>query len=267
MSGIETMYRKRGKGGNFGPPTYTSQEFLQKIAVAAGLDRSTRPVRVLDSMSGPGLVGTGLQRLTSKHRYYYLNLVADQLAKVNNAEGRVVGDARQMPFRKGAFRIGVVRYGAKDIREEEKNGLFQKMYDVTARRGRWILADMYAPTVGDAIRDGQIYEWLNWQHAMKQERSGRNRATEGTCHIPTEEGWLNLFRCAGFKAAVIDHHMSYVTTTDWLKSNQVTPQQLEELNQIILTAPEAARRAFNIREENGLVKIDYPVTIIRAVKP
>lgn len=266
-SGVEKMYKRRGEGDHFGPPTYTSQEFLQKIFVAAGLNTSTRPVRVLDSMSGPGLVGVGLRKLAPKHRYYYLDLVKDQLARVANAEERVVGDARKMPFRRGSFRVGVVRYAAKDITEEEQYGLFQEMYDVTARRGRWVLADMYAPTVGDAILDGQIYEWLNWQHAMKQERSSRNRATEGTCHIPTEEGWLNLFRGVGFRATLVDHHISFVTTTDWLNSNQVTVGQLRELNQMILTAPTAAKIAFNIREEDGLVKIDYPVTIIRAVKP
>lgn len=258
QSGIAEMYA--GRDFVAGPATYTNQEFFQKISNATSLDRATKQVRVLDSMSGPGLVGSGLQKLAPRHRYFYLDLVPTQLAKIDGAEGKVAGDARQIPFTEKAFQVGVVRYAAKDIPQNQQAKLFEEMHRVTARRGRWVLADMYAP-------NPDVYEWLNWQHAMKQERSGRNRQTEGTCHIPTEEGWLELFRKTGFRAEVVDKHMSFVTTTDWLKSNQVTAEQLNELNRMILTAPDAVKTAFNIREEDGSVKINYPVTIIRATKP
>lgn len=39
------------------------------------------------------------------------------------------------------------------------------------------------------------------------------------------------------------------------------------MDKIILGASGEIKKQFNIREENGEVKIDYPVVIIRAVKP
>lgn len=263
--GITEMYA--GRNFTAGPATYTSQEFLEKICEATKLRKSLIAVRVLDLMSGPGLVGTGLQKLAPEHDYYYLDLAPNQLAKITDAQGRVAGDAKRIPFTRNAFRVGVVRYAAKDIPQDQQVELFDEMYSVIEHGGRLILADMYAPIGNNDMESGQIYEWLNYQHAAKQEKSGRNRSTEGTCHIPTEQGWLELFRNTGLIPSVADHHMSCVITTDWLKGNQVTEEQLEELNQMILTAPNAVKKVFNIRTEEGLVKIDYPVTIIRAVKP
>ena len=264
--GIGAMYSRRAEGNTFGPPTYTSQELLQKICDATGLAEAIEPLTVLDSMSGPGLLSMGLQKLAPQHRYYNLDLVASQLVKIPNSEGKVAGNALRMPFKKGSFIVGVVRYAAKDVPQDQQPELFQQMFEITAPGGRWVLADMYAPLLESASESRQVYKWLNYQHAAKQERSGRNRQ-EGTCHIPTEKGWLELFRKTRFRAEVVDQHMSFVTTTDWLTSNQVTEQQLVELNHIILTAPQSAKRAFNIRQEGESVKIDYPVTIIRAIKP
>lgn len=263
-SGIPDMYT--GRDFAAGPATYTSPDFFRKIHQATGLDKLNHPARVLDAMSGPGLVGSSLQALSPAHRYYYLDLTLSQLAKIPESNGRVLADVRKMPFGTNTFDVVVIRYGAKDIREEEQVGLFKEVHRVLKRRGRLVLADMYVPFGEDDVQNVQIYEWLNHQHAMKQEASGRDRSTEGTCHIPTEQGWLSLFRSAGFQADVVDHHMSLVTTTDWLISNQVDEEQLERLNHIILTAPPAAIKAFKIRKENGLVQLDYPVTIIRAEK-
>lgn len=263
-TGIGAMYGRRDF--EKGPPTYTSQEFIQKIYEATGLGQLSENVRVLDSMSGPGLVGTKLQELAQQHpqsphhRYYYLDLATNQLAKISGAEGKIAGDARQMPFKEGSFHVGVIRYGAKDIPSDQQPILFQQMYEITAKGGVWVVADMYSP-------NGKVYKWLNNQHSTKQQMSGRNIEKEGQCHIPLEEGWLNLLTSGGFRAEVVEHHMSFVTTTDWLKNNQVTAEQLQELNDMILNAPDDAKRAFNIRQEEGLVKIDYPITIIRAYKP
>lgn len=263
-SGITGMYESRDFAK--GPTTYTSVDFFRKIAEATGLNKIQHSVRVLDAMSGPGHVGKGLQKIAPHHRYFYLDLAEGQLARIENAQGRVVADARQMPFVGGTFQVGVVRYAAKDIPKDQQLELFKQMHQITTDKGRLVLADMYSP-IGDTSLEGdEIYDWLNWQHALKQEKGGRNPQNEGRCHIPTETGWLNLLNRAGFDAVVSDHHTSFVTTTEWVEGNQIPASELEKINQAILNAPSGAIRAFNIRKEGEEVKVNFPVTIIRAIK-
>ena len=51
---------------------------------------------------------------------------------------------------------------------------------------------------------------------------------------------------------------------DWVNSNQMSTEGQEDMNNFLLSAPERTRKDFNIREEDGLVMIDYPVSVIAA---
>lgn len=78
---------------------------------------------------------------------------------------------------------------------------------------------------------------------------------------------MALLENAGFEASVDSMYTSRVTTTQWAgKAGQISDAQRMEMDRLILQAPGLAKLAFNIREEEGLVKVDYPVIIIRAVK-
>ncbi len=110
-------------------------------------------------------------------------------------------------------------------------------------------------------------DWLNEHHRQKQRFEHRNIERDGECHIPTQEEWMTLLENAGFEASVDAMYTSRVTTTQWAgKAGQISDAQRMEMDRLLLQAPDLAKSTFNIREEDGLVKVDYPVIIIRAVK-
>lgn len=239
------------------PPTYTDAEFLNKIIAAVDFNSLPTPARIADVMSGPGKVGLVLQKQFPKHHYYFLDFARGQLMKIPG-EGKIAADARALPLAPECLDAVVVRYALKDLTEKEQPEVLKGIFQVLKPGGRLVIADMVAPN--------NCQSWLNKQHALKQTFSGR-REDEGRCHIPTTNQWFKMLRKTGFHVELVDDHKSYVTTNDWLLSSQVNEAQLSDLNKTILAAPQDVREAFNIRQEGGLVKIDYPIIIIKAVKP
>ncbi len=82
-----------------------------------------------------------------------------------------------------------------------------------------------------------------------------------------------MSRDAGFEPEVVEYYLSRVSTSDWLRGGQFgdpkSPESASKkaiMDEIILGASSDIKKRFNIREENGEVKIDYPVVIIKAVK-
>ncbi len=260
-TGLESGYERRDFAT--GPSTYTDAGFSQKIYEATGLADRTTPAKVADIMSGPGKVGLALQERDPRHRFFFLDLAGGQLSKISPDENRfrLVGDARALPLADGYLDIVVVRYALKDLTIDEQPVALKEILRGLRPGGELIIADMVSPEVQGAK------EWLNKQHALKQELSGRNPLTEGVCHIPTQSEWVVLLEQAGFHVEMYDSHLSCVTTTDWVKGKQVTVEQLVQLDQMIMEAPPMVKKAFNIRKEDALVKIDYPLVILRAVKP
>lgn len=255
-----------------GPSTYTDADFLQKIAMAAGLDRLADPALVADLASGPGKLGQGLQRLYPQHRFLFIDVSAEQIekAKQTNQDPRnqfIVADIRKMPtVTTESIDVAVARYTLKDLTWEEKVSTLQEIRRIIKPNGILAVADMVSPNY-------EVQAWLNEQHGMKQEFEWRNPATEGYCYIPTTREWLGFLRHAGFDAHVSDTHMSFVATRQWVTGGQIDEAQKDTLDRFILNAPENVKEAFNISQERHaetgekLVKIDYPITIIRAVKP
>lgn len=278
QGGLQEAYNRRNFDG--GPSTYSDKDFLAKIYAAAGLEDMPEGRRVLDFMSGPGKLGLGLkQYFDPTHQYIFFDRSLVQLGKIDNEDLKVAGDARvgyyygnrHLPFQDDSIDLVVARYAIKDLPQIEQGDTFKELNRIIVPGGRLIVADMVAP-------DWDTQGWLIGQHSMKQEFSGRNIMEEGTCFIPTENFWLSLFRTAGFDAMVSDTHSSYVNTTEWLRGNQITEEQLYELNRFIAEAPTETKEALNIfvkekiagrgkrRRIEREVSLDYPLIIVQGTK-
>jgi len=255
--GLRGGYEKRDFGK--GPKTYSDTSFADKIAFVLGINSLAQKAIALDLMSGPGKLSADLQAKRPDVNFIALDWTHNQLLKASTPL-KVQADAKHLPIVPNSVDAIFARYAIKDLTTQDQILAIQQAAEALKPGGVFVLAEMITP-------NPQTKNWLNMQHAQKQEFSGRNPEKEGICNIETFRGWRKILEQAGLTITLARRYLSIVETTDWLKGNQVTEQQLEELNHIILTAPEAAKRAFNIREENGSVKIDYPVTIIRAVKP
>lgn len=255
--GLRSGYDQR----NFdsGPKTYTDQDFVKKIFTASGIGNQTG-LLIADIMSGPGKLGKSIERTAPDNKFVYLDLSQEQLGRIapNNNDDRIRADARKIPFATGSLDVTLARYSIKDLTPEDQLKALNEINRILKNGGTLVIADMVATD--------DTKEWLNAQHSLKQEFNGRDITKEGTCHIPTLKEWEEILVQAGFKIDSIDSHMSFVNTSDWLNGNQISPEQLNELNRIILTAPDNVRKAFNIRQEDSKVLIDYPVTIIGAKK-
>lgn len=243
-----------------GPKTYTDAVFLDTILAATGLAEFKGSALVVDFMSGPGKVASGIKKRVTGHRYIALDGSVGLLRKIEDSElERVVSDVRSVALQPNSVDIGIVRYGVKDMTEEQQLDVLKQMQEVLKPGGVLVIADMVSP---EGTR-----EWNNKQHSQKQQFSGRNITTEGECNIPTEAKWIAILQEAGFEAEVFDHYTSYVTTADWVNGKQITDEQRRLMDKLLLSAPDEIKTAFNIRQEGEDVKIDYPVIIIKAVKP
>lgn len=254
-----------------GPPTYTDDRFLNKIALAARLDQFAGSALVADLASGPGKLGHDLQELFPRHRFVFIDISPQQIQKAQAANPNpdnqfLVADIRRIPqLPTGSIDIAIARYTLKDLTQQEKIPTLIEIRRILKPNGIMAIADMVSPN--RAVRS-----WLNRQHGMKQEFEWRNPKTEGCCYIPTTQEWLNFLHWAGFNAEVFDTHTSFVTTSQWVTSGQTDEEQKNALDKFILGAPTKAKEAFNIRIEKDKetqeekTAIDYPLVIITARK-
>lgn len=243
-----------------GPKTYTDAVFLDTILAATGLAEFEGSALVVDFMSGPGKVASGIKERISGHRYIALDGSVGLLRKIADPElESVISDVRGLALKPNLVDVGIVRYGVKDIPEDQQLDVLKQFYEVLKPGGVLVVADMVS---AEGTR-----EWNNKQHSQKQQFSGRDITTEGECNIPTEAEWIAILQEAGLEAEVFDYYTSYVTTTDWVNGRQITDEQKQLMDKLLLSAPDEIKTAFNIRQEGEYVRIDYPVIIIKAVKP
>lgn len=249
-----------------GPATYTDKGFLDKIFKATGLSGHSDKAYVIDLMTGPGKVAFGMQERAPQHDYVVLDNNQEQLDKIIQPTDKkhitkLLGDVKNLSVliaKDGFFHVATVRYGLKDIPEEQQTGVLKGIFNILRPGGKLVIVDMVSP---EGMR-----EWNNRQHGLKQQFNGRNIEKEGECNIPTEAEWSAKLREAGFEPKVSDYYKSLVATKDWVTGRQITSEQRSEMDNLILSAPEDVKIAFNIRQENGDVRIDYPVIIIEAIK-
>lgn len=251
-----------------GPPTYTSKELFDKIFSASGLSDFKKKAVVVDLMSGPGLVASAMRERAPQHSYTVLDAsqpLLDELKVKNPTMSTIRADVRDLPsdIENDSFDVALVRYGLKDIPKDQQSGTLVGIYKKLKPGGVLVIADMVSPEEPKGAK-----EWNNMQHSRKQQLGiePRDIVKEGECHIPTEQEWLNMLKDAGFEAEVSGEHVSLVKTTQWVASNQINDESRKEMDRLLLQSPPEIMERFKIREENGIVNVEYPVVIIRAVK-
>ncbi len=243
------------------PPTYTDPEFARRIFQEAGLNVRNTPARVIEFVHGVSSVVTELLEDFPNHDYALVSASRAVLDEFHTPGlGKVIADIREtLPFEADSIDAILSRYGIKDNTLEQQQRILRKLLRILKPGGVLVIADMVSP-------QGQE-DWLNGHHRLKQRLSGRDEAKNGVCYIPTKTGWLTMLAEAGFQAEVVGYHTSNVNTQNWVDSQQITAEKKEAMDRNILAAPDDVKAAFMIREEADGVHIDYPVVIIRAVKP
>ncbi|MDP2638018.1 MAG: class I SAM-dependent methyltransferase [Candidatus Levybacteria bacterium] len=247
--------------------TYTDKGFLDVIHKATGLSERGTTAVVIDLMAGPGKVAFGMQERAPQHSYAVLDYDQAQLDRVTQPVRKILADVRNLSavVEDGSIGVATVRYGLKDIPKDQQPGVLLGINKALEKGGVLVIADMVSP---EGAKD-----FTNKQHSLKQQFGGRDIEKEGECNIPTEQGWLDMLTNAGFEPEITGHYISRVSTSDWLRGNQLGDPKSPEagarkakMDEVILGTSDEIKKQFNIREENGEVKIEYPVVIIRAVK-
>ncbi len=244
---------------DLGPKTYTDQGMYDMIHRATGLVDFVGQAVVLDLMSGPGKVGAALRDRSPQHEYFAVEASEGSLLKVPEGIGRIQTDVRDLSGVPQAD-VAVVRYGLKDIREDQQAAVLTGINDALRPGGVLVVADMVSP-------DGMKAR-TNRHHSAKQELSGRDIAARGRCNIPTEDQWVSLLNNAGFRVTGIDDYVSQVRTTDWVNGGQIDDAQRAQMDQMLASEPRYFKQRFNVRGgENNPAGIDFPVLVIKAEKP
>lgn len=247
--------------------TYTDKGFLDAIHNATGLSDRKDTAVVVDLMSGPGKVAFGMQERAPQHSYAVLDYNERELDGIKQPVRKILGDVTKLSavIDNESVDVATVRYGLKDIPQDQQVGVLVGINRALKPGGTLVIVDMISP-------EG-MEEWTNMQHSRKQQFGGRDIKKEGECHIPTEQGWLEFLQESGFKPEVVGYYTSSVSTENWRTGNQLGDSKGTEsfknraiMETILMGAPDEVRKQFNIRREGELVKIEYPVAIIRAVK-
>ena len=153
------------------------------------------------------------------------------------------------------FHRAAERFGIKNYDRETQEIILEDIKRAMKPGGIFTVIDMVSPE--------KSYEW------MQTERKRKSRHTIGEenahHHIPTLGMWFEMLKKTGFEpnTNVYQTH-SYVKTQDWVNSNQMGQNGLDDMNDFLLSAPEQTRKDFNVRQDGGLVRIDYPVSVIAA---
>ena len=154
-------------------------------------------------------------------------------------------------FHRAAERFGFKNY-QKDVQEE----IFNEVRRIMKPGGILVITDMVSPE--------SSYDWIQTERKRKSSHTiGEENAMH---HVPTLDMWFEMLENAGFKPNKdnVYNTLSKVKTQDWVNSNQMGREGLEDMNMFLLSAPERAKMDFNIRKEDDLVRIDYPVSIFAA---
>lgn len=148
------------------------------------------------------------------------------------------------------------RFGFKNYERETQEIILGDIKRIMKSGGILLIADMISPETS--------YEWMQTERRRKSIHTiGEENAYH---HVPTLDMWFEMLSKTGFEPNKDDvfHTLSYVKTQDWVNSKQMGKEGQEDMNDFLLSAPEQARKDFNIRKEGELVRIDYPVSVIAA---
>lgn len=159
-------------------------------------------------------------------------------------------------YESSMFQRAAERFGIKNYEQGTQKGILREIKRIMTPGGYLVLADMVSPETS--------YEW------MQTERRRKSRHTVGEenafHHIPTLEMWFDMLGVSGFDPKKDDIYQtkSLVKTEDWVESNQMDEEGMKDMNNFLLSASERVKKDFNIRQEDGSVRIDYPVVVITA---
>ena len=247
-----------------GPPIYSREDIYDALYKLGRFEKCPKIYYILDSMCGQGLVGNEISKRLDKnkikHRIHYLDIAIGQfqnLIKKGNAVS--LSEADEIPYSDESFDRVYTRFGVKNYPEKIQIKILKENRRILAKGGYFVLMDMVSPP--------EAYEW------SQTERKEKQKFTIGESsypHIPTLEMWLKMLEESGFLPDYenIYRTISYVITSQWVESKQMTAEELEKMNEFLLSAPSNAKKSYNIREEKigrrNAVKIDYPVVIISA---
>jgi ubiquinone/menaquinone biosynthesis C-methylase UbiE len=260
------MSEIKGVGGHYdkvdftkGPAIYSNERLYDTMYLFGEFAPREQPFVVMDAMSGKGLVGKEMSKRLKRdgipHELHFLD-VAEKSLQALASEGYVTCFANVtegIPYNDGALDRMYCRFGIKNYPRDLQMKIIQEFLRLLKKGDIFVLTDMIAP-------EG-AYKFMQEERRMKH-NLGDIRGDAP--HIPTKEMWYQMLRDCGFQPKKESDWMSYVTTNEWVASNQISEDALRIMNGWLLNAPEAAKRAMNIREEDGKVRIDYPVIVISA---
>ena len=256
-----------------GPAIYTRADVFDAIFDLGrfrDLPRDTKSL-VVDLMSGVKcLVASEVKKRADKegipldvHCYdIAFGKLPEAERKKLEAQGYVLGSGditQGTGYETGRFHRATARFGVKNYQRDEQIGIFREVKRILVPEEYFVLVDMETPETS--------YELVQTERRRKSRHTvGEENAHH---HIPTREMWFEMLKEAGLEPNKDDVYVtkSFVATTNWVTSKQMTEDGRKGMDTFLLDAPLRARQDFNIREEEGVdskkvVKIDYPVVVI-----
>ncbi len=251
--------------------------------IAAKYAANHRPIMFLDAMSGPGKLGKDISKTYGEQKHpdspllqvFFNDKRAVPLAPLGDAGFDVIPcDVRALHKFNLQFDVIAVRYGLKDLPKNQIPLALASLHASLLPGGRLVIADMTAKT-HDGQKDVVIL------HSSKQALAGRDLKTEGVCHIPLREEWIQLLTQAGFSnPAITGEFTSDVETSQWkgqfgskdtpeLSAEARDLQLIERLDKIasyIAHNSAVFTEEFGYKVDDGKTFIKFPIIVATGEK-
>jgi ubiquinone/menaquinone biosynthesis C-methylase UbiE len=246
-----------GRAGKYGESIKTYRDAKLNDLMMQGLGSLPEGDLVaLDLACGQGDASKHLREANIQVHYFDISL--DMIEKgiergIIPEEFSYVGDMDNLGLDDYFFDIIMSRYAFHDIQDQRK--LLNQIGRILKKGGKAQITDMCSPSPEDPM----VKEFYNFYHKWKTGGDPRE------CWIPDVNEMYQIFDSTGFRDLNELWYTSKVSTNHWLRENQITEERYKFLNEFILTHAEEhpnIKHIFNIREERGEVKIDFPVIIL-----
>lgn len=245
------------------PEIYRNIPFMEGIISATGLQEDDQGRNIAEFMSGTGKVGRKIDERFPGNVIWYIDTSEAQLTVIPDQQHIIRHDVRKgLPSELPKLDGVVIRFGVKNLLQEEQQRFVSDVADKLIDGGWLVIADMVSP-------DG-LQEWHNAERRLKHELEGHDVERDGAGNIPYRDEWVALLENAGFAVEFLAPYKSEVNTNDWndqFAGNEIQRETaVQQMNKMLLIAPDNVKQAFNIHKDGDEVRIDYPLLVIRAKK-
>lgn len=220
-----------------------------KKMIDLSVDINLNIEKILDIGTGTGKVLSTFKEVYPDATCYGIDISSEMFSKIENSDGIIFKEmnCETMEFEDNTFDIATARMSFHHVDNLEK--AIKEVNRVLKPEGKFILCEGTPPSV-------DTLEFYKEVFALKEDRT--------TFLVDDLD---NLFNTGNFKDITIKTvRMSDMSLNNWVE-NAGTPQEhIDEIKRLHWEAPDYVKKAYNMKEVDNDILMDWKFVVISGVK-